>query len=98
MPKKCFKKKWPKQADAGQTGYHKVCKNRSRRADALWHFYDHKGELFDTVHFPPTLKQYPFQGAGMYLLLGKIVQEFGYPMLEVQKMARMPVKKDPREG
>lgn len=61
-------------------------------------FMDHKGELFDTVHFPPTLKQYPFQGAGMYLLLGKIVQEFGYPMLEVQKMARMPVKKDPREG
>jgi len=60
-------------------------------------FMDFKGELFDTVHFPPTLKQYPFQGAGMYLLLGKIVQEFGYPMLEVQKMARMPVKKDPRE-
>ncbi len=56
-------------------------------------FMDYKGELFDTVHFPPTLKQYPFQGAGMYLLLGKIVQEFGYPMLEVQKMARMPVKK-----
>ena len=61
-------------------------------------FMDYKGELFDTVHFPPTLKQYPFQGAGMYLLLGKIVQEFGYPTLEVQKMARMPVKKDPREG
>jgi len=61
-------------------------------------FVDHRGELFDTVHFPPALKQYPFQGAGMYLLLGKIVEEFGYPMLEVEKMARMPVQKDPREG
>ncbi len=61
-------------------------------------FIDHRGELFDTVHFPPSLKQYPFQGAGMYLLLGKIVEEFGYPMLEVEKMARMPLKNDPREG
>lgn len=60
-------------------------------------FVDHTGELFDTVHFPPTLKQYPFQGAGMYLLLGKIVEEFGYPMLEVEKMARMPMKADPRQ-
>jgi DNA polymerase-3 subunit alpha len=60
-------------------------------------FVDHRGELFDTVHFPPSLKQYPFQGAGMYLLLGKIVEEFGHPMMEVEKMARMPVKKDPRE-
>jgi DNA polymerase-3 subunit alpha len=60
-------------------------------------FVDHRGELFDTVHFPPSLKQYPFQGAGMYLLLGKIVEEFGHPMMEVEKMARLPVKKDPRE-
>jgi len=61
-------------------------------------FVDHTGELFDTVHFPPTLKAYPFQGSGMYLLYGKIVEEFGYPMMEVEKMARMPIKKDPREG
>ncbi len=61
-------------------------------------FVDHRGELFDTVHFPPSLKQYPFQGAGMYLLLGKIVEEFGHPMMEVEKMARMPVSKDPREN
>ena len=60
-------------------------------------FVDHTGELFDTVHFPPTLKQYPFQGAGVYLLLGRIVEEFGYPMLEVEKMARMPMKADPRQ-
>lgn len=61
-------------------------------------FMDYTGELFDTVHFPPTLKTYPFQGSGMYLLLGKIVEEFGYPMLEVEKMARMPLQADPRQG
>ncbi|MDA3943365.1 MAG: DNA polymerase III subunit alpha [Bacteroidetes bacterium] len=61
-------------------------------------FLDYQGAMFDTVHFPPSLKQYPFQGAGVYLLLGRVVEEFGYPMLEVEKMARLPVKKDPREG
>ncbi|HMM12845.1 MAG TPA: DNA polymerase III subunit alpha [Bacteroidales bacterium] len=60
-------------------------------------FIDHTGELFDTVHFPPSLKQYPFQGPGIYLLLGRIVEEFGHPSLEVEKMARMPLKPDPRQ-
>jgi len=60
-------------------------------------FTDAKGELFDTVHFPNSLKHYPFQGAGIYLLLGTVVQEFGYPMLEIEKMARMPVQPDPRQ-
>lgn len=61
-------------------------------------FVDATGELFDTVHFPPSLKAYPFQGAGVYLMLGKVVEEFGYPTLEVEKMARMPMKADPRQG
>lgn len=61
-------------------------------------FVDSTGELFDTVHFPPSLKAYPFQGAGIYLMLGKVVEEFGYPTLEVEKMARMPMKADPRQG
>lgn len=61
-------------------------------------FTDHTGELFDTVHFPPSLRTYPFQGPGIYLLLGKIVEEFGYPMMEVEKMARMPIQPDPRQG
>ena len=61
-------------------------------------FIDHTGEFFDTVHFPQSLQQYRFQGPGVYLLLGKMVEEFGYPMMEVEKMAKMPVKPDPRQG
>ncbi len=53
-------------------------------------FLDVSGEFFDTVHFPQSLKNYPFRGYGVYLLLGKIVEEFGYATLEVQKMAKMP--------
>jgi DNA polymerase III alpha subunit len=56
-------------------------------------FIDARGEFFDTVHFPPTLKQYPFKGYGIYLLLGRIVEEFGYPMLEVEKMAKWGMRR-----
>ena len=60
-------------------------------------FLDAQGEFFDTVHFPASLRQYPFRGYGVYLILGKVVEEFGFPSLEVEKMAKLPLKPDPRE-
>ena len=59
-------------------------------------FFDDAGEFFDTVHFPPALKQYPYKGQGVYLILGKIVEEFGFPSIEVEKMAKLPLVKDER--
>lgn len=59
-------------------------------------FIDPEGEFFDTTHFPPSLKGYPFRGSGTYLIMGKIADEFGYYTLEVEKMAKLPVKPDPR--
>lgn len=59
-------------------------------------FIDAQGEFFDTVHFPPSLKVYPFRGDGMYLVLGKVVEEFGFPSLEVEKMAKMPFQGNPK--
>ncbi|MGE5424577.1 MAG: hypothetical protein ACM3N9_04390, partial [Syntrophothermus sp.] len=59
-------------------------------------FIDARGRIFDTVHFPPSLKKYPFKGDGIYLVKGKISEEFGYPVMTVEKMAKMPVVKDPR--
>ncbi len=61
-------------------------------------FIDSDGEFFDTVHFPQVGKQYPFKGHGVYLLLGKVVSEFGFCSLEVKKMAILPLKPDPRSG
>jgi DNA polymerase-3 subunit alpha len=60
-------------------------------------FLDQFGEFFDTVHFPDSLKAYPFKGKGVYLLLGRVTTEFGHPSLEIQKMAKMPLQSDPRE-
>ncbi len=59
-------------------------------------FLDLSGEFFETVHFPPCLKSWPFSGHGVYLILGKVVSEFGHPSLEVEKLAKLPVKGDPR--
>jgi hypothetical protein len=59
-------------------------------------FIDTEGNFFDTTHFPPYLKAYPFKGYGMYLILGRITEEFGHPSIEVEKMAKMPIKPDPK--
>jgi DNA-directed DNA polymerase III PolC len=59
-------------------------------------FLDAQGDFFDTTHFPPSLRSYPFKGAGIYLILGKVVEEFGFPSIEVEKMAKLPIKPDPR--
>jgi len=59
---------------------------------ALATFIDATGEAFDTVLFPQVLKSHPFQGDGVYLLLGKVTEEFGQASLEVEKMARLGYK------
>ena len=59
-------------------------------------FIDYEGQFFDTVHFPQAVEKYPFRGEGVYLVMGKIIEEFGFPSLEVEKMAKMPLRKDPR--
>ena len=69
--------------------YVRTCKGDSM---VLGTFIDCNGEAFDTVHFPEVFKNWPFQGDGVYLLLGKVTEEFGQPSLEVEKMAKMPYK------
>lgn len=53
---------------------------------------DYEGHFFDSVHFPDSLKNYPFRGFGVYLMLGIVDVEFGYPVLRVQKFAKMELR------
>ena len=55
-------------------------------------FLDDRGEFFDTTHFPQSLKHYPFKGYGVYLILGKVVEEFGFASIEVEKLAKLAIK------
>lgn len=57
---------------------------------------DAEGSFFDTAHFPDSLKQYPFQGGGCYLLLGTVEVDFHFPTITIHKMAKMPFIPDPR--
>lgn len=52
-------------------------------------FIDLDGYWIDTVHFPPSLKQFPFSGKGCYLLKGKVTEEFDFITLEVGEMRRL---------
>jgi len=52
-------------------------------------FIDSDGVLFDTVHFPQSIEQYPFTGKGCYILKGKVIEDFNVPSLEVTNMERI---------
>jgi DNA polymerase-3 subunit alpha len=59
-------------------------------------FLDQAGCFVDTVHFPQVAAQYPFRGRGVYLLTGKVVEEFGFLSIEVSRMEKMAFVADPR--
>lgn len=52
-------------------------------------FLDFNGDTLDTVHFPESVKKYPFQGKGIYHMKGIITEEWGYYGLEVGYMRKM---------
>ncbi|MDB5138082.1 MAG: polymerase subunit alpha [Mucilaginibacter sp.] len=54
-------------------------------------FIDHAGDFFDTTHFPGTFTYNPFKGKGCYLILGKVVEEFGFCSIEVTKFAKLDI-------
>ena len=58
-------------------------------------FLDAEGNFFDTTHFPNTTPLYPFRGAGCYLIEGKVVEDFGFPSLEVFKCEKLKIMGNP---
>ncbi|MEQ9220665.1 MAG: DNA polymerase III subunit alpha [Cyclobacteriaceae bacterium] len=76
-------------------GYLVTTKDTSTKDGKRMHFgtfYDQRGKVFDTVNFPPVAKRFPFRGRGFYRLTGKVVEDFGYPMIEVDWMDKLPMK------
>lgn len=82
----------------GELVARKFTKTKSGQIMNFGTFIDFEGEFFDTTHFPKTLDQWPFRGHGVYLLLGKIDEEFGFQSMIVEKMAKLPIVPDPRSG
>ncbi len=55
-------------------------------------WFDREGEWLDTVHFPDSAKWQPFRGPGCYIITGKVIDEFGFISIDVQKLERLPMK------
>jgi DNA-directed DNA polymerase III PolC len=67
-----------------------------RELMAFGTWVDERGRFFDSTHFPPEFKKFPFKGSGCYLIKGKIVPDFDFPSLEVSYMEKLPYVKDGR--
>lgn len=57
---------------------------------------DQSGSYWDSTHFPKALQHSPFQGAGCYMLYGRIAVDFHFPSIEVDRMEKLPMIPDPR--
>ncbi|MNR24050.1 hypothetical protein D3C85_1411050 [compost metagenome] len=78
---------------------HYVCEKtvRTKNNKKMWFgtFIDAEGNFFDTTHFPDSTPVYPFRGTGCYLILGKVVEDFGFPSVEVIRFAKLPIADNP---
>lgn len=64
-------------------------RDKSARLMQFGCFIDQKGNFIDSVHFPNVAARYPFQGRGIYLLKGKVVEEYDFISLETTFMERL---------
>lgn len=76
-----------------------VCEKtvRTKRNSKMWFgtFLDVQRDFFDTTHFPNNTPIYPFSGKGCYLILGKVVEDFGFPSIEIEKFTKLPIRDNP---
>lgn len=65
---------------------------RTSKGDRMYFgtFIDMDGHWIDTVHFPPSARNFPFMGSGCYELYGKVVEEYDFINLDVEYMKRLP--------
>ena len=61
-------------------------------------FLDKEGAFVDTVHFPDSLRQYPVQKGGFYVLQGKVACEYGVLTLEINRMWKIGYFEDKKPG
>lgn len=71
---------------------------RTSRGELMYFgsFIDREGRVMDTTHFPVIAQKYPFSGWGLFLIQGKVVEDFGAFSIDVQFIRRMRIQSDPR--
>lgn len=79
----------------GQYVCEKTVHTKNKKKMWFGTFIDANGDFFDTTHFASHTPQYPFRGAGCYLILGKVVAEYDSPSIEVLQFAKLPIQNNP---
>jgi DNA-directed DNA polymerase III PolC len=59
---------------------------------------DTEGHFFDSMHFPESLRKWPFKGRGIYRICGVVTDDFGVLSVDVVTMEKMAYVADPRWG
>jgi len=70
----------------------KIVPTKNKQTMSFGTFIDAAMNWIDTVHFPDSLRHYPLQGKGFYLITGKVVEDFGFHSLEVTQMKKRGYK------
>ncbi len=100
-PSHVLRQDWPSYTGQEITavGYLVAVKNtKTKRGDRMKfaNFLDRQGHFIDTVHFPPVAAAYPFRGKGIYLIRGRVTEEFGFHSLEASYLEKLAYTPDPR--
>lgn len=53
---------------------------------------DVDGYFFDTTHFPRVIKEFPFRGKGIYIIRGRVDEEFGFCSITVIAIEKLPTQ------
>ena len=80
------------KANVTIVGYLVTTKDARTKSGQSMHFgtfYDSEGQIFDTVHFPNIASRFPFRGRGFYEIKGRVVEDFGVAMIEVNWMDKL---------
>lgn len=52
-------------------------------------FYDARGDVFDTVHFPDVHRKFPMRGRGFYRITGQVEEDFGVYTVTVSHLEKL---------
>lgn len=65
--------------------------SRTKRGEHMMFgtFLDPAGDWLDTVHWPNSIKQFPFLGGGFYKMSGKVMEDFEVYAVEVRDMKKI---------
>lgn len=73
---------------------------RTSKGEAMYFgtFLDRFGHFIDTVHFPSSAAQHRISGWGIFLIRGRVTEEFDAISIEVRDIRRLTLYPDPRIG